>query len=92
MFGDGGLGDRLKEAGPACAGIEFRIGREERLPAGGAVIDALGMGVPVLAGESLLGAGFASDAILLGCEELFPLGFGFFFPVGCATGGVGVIG
>ena len=51
--------DRLEEARPAGAGLELRVGREQRLAAADAHVGAVVVAVPVLAGERALGAGLA---------------------------------
>ena len=55
------LGDRLPEARPAGAGIELRVGIEERGVAADAAVEAGGMVVPIRPGEGLLGALLAGD-------------------------------
>src|SRR4029079_16903269 len=55
----GGRLNRLEEARPARARIEFGLGPEQRCAAGDAAEEALGVVVPVRAGESAFGAGLA---------------------------------
>src|SRR6185437_10077684 len=71
------LGDRLIEARPACAAIEFRLRGEELLAAADAGIGAGAMLVPIFAGESALGAFLARDAELLGRKLCLPFRIGF---------------
>src|SRR3546814_823967 len=70
---DGTL-DRLVEARPAGAGIEFRLGREQRLVAAGAVERALPLFPVERAAAGALRAVVAQHVILLGREALLPLG------------------
>src|SRR5438876_4021446 len=69
--------DRLVEARPAGAGLEFGRGIEQQLPAADALVDAVVLGVPVFAGEGALGAFLTRDAELLRRELFTPLRFGF---------------
>jgi hypothetical protein len=68
------LGDRLEEAGPAGAGIELRLGREQRQIATNAVVDAGFMIVKERAAKGGLGALTARDAKLLGRQLFGPFG------------------
>src|SRR5262245_29044473 len=65
--------DRLPEAGPARAGIEFGAGIKERLAATNTLIDAGFFGIPVDAGKGLLRPLAAGNAKLFRAENLFPL-------------------
>src|SRR5471030_53616 len=56
--------DRLEVAGPAAAGIEFRIRLEQRCAAAHAVIDAALRVIPVFAGERPFGGGVARHLVL----------------------------
>src|SRR3954467_1081949 len=67
------VGDRLVERRPAAAGVELRVRLEEPGVAGLAGVDALGLGVGVLADEGTLRAGLAEHRVLLGRELLAPL-------------------
>ena len=69
---------RLKEAGPAGAGLELGVRAEKRLPAADASVDALPLVVPVLAGERALGSLLPHDVVLHLGKLLAPLLFGFF--------------
>src|SRR5947207_1319341 len=79
VSGDGDVlfGDRLPEAGPAGAGLEFRFGVEQGRGAADAPIDSIGMVVGVLSGEGAFGAFAAGYRKLLGGQLLAPFGFGF---------------
>src|SRR6185295_3325170 len=69
-------GERREEARPAGAGVELRLGREQRVAAGDAD-ERSGRGpVLVLAGERAFGPLVAGDAVLLGGEDLVPLSLG----------------
>src|SRR5690606_23628494 len=52
---------------------ELGVADEQLGTAGPAGVDALGLGVDVLAGERPLGAGLAEHVVLLGAEDLAPL-------------------
>src|SRR6516164_1365072 len=67
----GGI-DRLREARPARAGIEFRVRREEILAAADTGIDAGRLRVPIGAGEGAFRPLLARDVILLGRELRAP--------------------
>lgn len=69
--------ERLVEARPATAGVEFCIGTEQLSAAANAFVSAFVMAVVVFTCEGALGALLASNPILLGSELLFPLFFGF---------------
>src|SRR5215211_3129717 len=70
---DGIRRDRLGEARPAGARVVLRPAIKERVAAGGAVVEALFVGVHVLTGERALGRRFAQDGVLLRREPLAPL-------------------
>ena len=63
------------ETRPAAAGVEFRVGFEQRLAAAGANIGAPGFGVLVLARERPLGRLLAQHRILHRRQLLAPFGF-----------------
>src|SRR5215207_8198513 len=65
--------DRLSEARPARARVVLRAAIEERVAAGGTVVEAVFVGVHVLAGERVLGRRLAQDGVLLRREPLSPL-------------------
>src|SRR4029077_15384214 len=67
---------RLVEARPAGARLELRVGAEQRSAAPGAVVHAIFLDIPVLAGERALGALLAQHLVLLGRELVTPLGVG----------------
>lgn len=71
------LSHRLKEAGPACAGIKFRFRSKQGQAATNAIINARLMLVIKSAAESRFGALVARDAKLLGCQLLGPFRVGF---------------
>src|SRR5687767_1062861 len=66
--------NRLKEAWPAGAGIEFRLRRKQRQPAAGAAIDALFLVIEQRPAERPLGAAAAEDAELVRRQASLPLG------------------
>lgn len=70
---------------PAAAGIELGFGAEKRGAAADAAVGAVGVRVPILAGEGRLGAFLAGHAVF-GRGQLFPpFGVGFFdFRHGCS--------
>src|SRR5215217_5031767 len=70
---DGVGRDRLGEARPAGARVVLRPAIKERVAAGGAVVEALFVGVHVLTGERTLGRRLAQDGVLLRREPLAPL-------------------
>src|SRR5262245_34735362 len=71
---DHGVADLgLIEAWPAAMRLELGIRTEQLGTARPADIDAIGLGVGVLAGERRLGAGLAQDVVLLGSQPLAPL-------------------
>src|SRR5262249_42529126 len=70
------LAQRRPEARPAGAGVELGGRREQRVAAGDADVGADALEVLVLAGERALGPLLARHRVLLGGEELLPLGFG----------------
>ena len=65
--------DCLGEARPAGARVVLRAALEERIAAGDAVVEAVFVGVHVLAGERALGRRLAQDGVLLRREPLPPL-------------------
>src|SRR5690606_29966496 len=69
----GGGRDYLGETGPAAACVVLRLTVEERTAAGRAAVDALVVGVGVLAGEGPLGPRLSQHGVLLGRETLPPL-------------------
>ena len=56
--------------------LELLITPEQLRAARLAAVDALGLGVGVLAGKGTLGASFAEDLVLLRAELSAPLGLG----------------
>ena len=74
---DGIGGDGEPETGPAGAGIELLVGREQGSVAGATVVDAVVVVVDEGAGEGVFGAFLAHDVELLGGEELAPFSFSF---------------
>src|ERR687885_829001 len=70
---DGVRRDRLGEARPAGTRVVLRVAIEERVAAGGAVVEAVFVGVHVLAGERALGRRLAQYGVLLRREPLPPL-------------------
>src|SRR5471030_2850265 len=64
LFVDDFAVDRLEVAGPAAAGIEFRIRLEQRCAAAHAVIHAALRVIPVFAGERPFGGGVARHLVL----------------------------
>ena len=90
MFAHGRSLQRLPKAGPAGAGIKLCIRTEKFLAAACAAIGAGGFGVPVFAGEGLLGAGLPGDAVLIGREDGLPLVVAFALPM-CGPAGCGLI-
>src|SRR5215210_6465599 len=70
---DGIRRDRLGEARPAGARVVLSPAIKERVAAGGAVVEALFVGVHVLTGERTLGRRLAQDGVLLWREPLAPL-------------------
>lgn len=75
LRGANGLVERLEEAGPTAAALEFRVGREQRLPASGAAKRAIAMLVVERTRSWRLGTMFAEDAKLLRRERFPPLVF-----------------
>src|SRR6185369_18053000 len=73
LLGDRLLGDRLPVARPAGAGVELRLGPEQGLPAADAFVRSGIFRIPVLAGESALGAVLARHLVLLRRELRLPL-------------------
>src|ERR1700674_2609744 len=65
-----------KEARPSGSRIKFCFGAKEQCATADAVVRPVVVFVPVLAGESALGAAAAGHLILLRGELLLPLGFG----------------
>ncbi|MNE74298.1 hypothetical protein D3C80_1703690 [compost metagenome] len=81
VFGDG-AGDGLREAGPAAAGVELGVGREQLGIAANAVVAAVGPVLFVFAGVGALGGGVACDLVGAGFGAFFlqhgmPLRVGF---------------
>src|SRR3712207_5951708 len=69
-----GIGrDRFGEAWPAGARVVLRAAVEESVAAGGAVVEAVIVGIHVLTGERALGRSLAQDGVLLRREPLAPL-------------------
>src|SRR6185437_6207856 len=64
--------DRRIKAGPAGAGIEFRIAAEKELKAGGRVIGPFLIKMVIFAGEGPFRAFFAEDIVLFGSQAVFP--------------------
>src|SRR5262249_35129839 len=73
VLADGALLHRLGEARPTRARVELPSRAEQRLAAAHAAVGALGLGVPVGAGEGALGARAAGDAVLVRGQLLAPL-------------------
>src|SRR5918997_4089417 len=75
---DGVRCDRLGEARPPGARVVFRAAVEDLVAAGGAVVEAVIVGVHVLARERELGGRLAQNGVLLRREHLppFPVGAG----------------
>ena len=69
-------GDRLPEARPSGAGIEFGAGVEERIVAADAAVDAFVVEVPVLPGKGHLGVGAACDVECVFGKLFAPIVFG----------------
>ena len=61
----GAVADRRVEARPAATGIEFGRGVEQRRVAADAVVDTIGFGAVVFAGEWPFGALEAANVVLL---------------------------
>src|SRR4051812_31229168 len=70
---DGLAEHRVGEARPAGAGLELRVGAEQRVAAAGAAVDAVALLVDVLALPRALRGGVAQDVVLVGVELLAPL-------------------
>ena len=70
------LTDGRPEAGPACAGVELRLGTEEVLPAADALVRSTVLQVVVCACESSFGAFLAGYPELLRCKNLLPFCIG----------------
>src|SRR5262249_39022970 len=68
--------NRVGEARPAGAALEFRLPNEQRLVAGGASEGARPLLPQQRAAARPLGAVLAHDVILLGGQDLAPLGLG----------------
>ena len=93
IFEDFILIDYIGKGGPAAVGVEFAVGPEQDLAAGGAFIDAGLEEVIVFAGEGAFGTFLPEDEELIGGQFLLPfpvtfydsLGFGGFFrlDLGC---------
>src|SRR5436190_1019748 len=67
----------LVEAGPAAARLILRVRQEEFGAAAGTGVHAFGLRFVVFAGKWPLGAFHPANRVLLGCEFLFPIVFGF---------------
>lgn len=65
-------GDRLEEARPAGAGLEFRVGIKQLLAAADTAIHARLVVVPIRAGEGSFGPFFSSNLELLRRQPLLP--------------------
>src|SRR6266404_3725201 len=65
-----------KEARPSGSRIKFRLRAKEQCATADAVVRPVVVFVPILSGESALGAATAGHLILLRGELLLPLGFG----------------
>src|SRR5689334_17541601 len=78
--------DRRIERRPATAGVELRVGLEQRRAAAHAAVRSGGFVVPIFAAERALGALLAGHAILFGRELRFPFGVGF--AMGVAHGSI----
>src|SRR6516225_3187527 len=74
--GADGIVERLVEAGPAGAALEFGLGGKQRQVAAGAGEDALAMLLQQRAGPGTLGALVAQDFVLLRGQLRAPLGLG----------------
>src|SRR4029453_8391573 len=70
---DMGLLDRLREAGPAGAGVELVTRAEKRLPRHNVDVEPLLMVVPVLVAERQLGALVLRHLILLRAEPVLQI-------------------
>src|SRR5262249_41931520 len=64
---------RVGEARPSGAGVELRVGAEQRAAAAGAAVRAVALLVDVLPGERGLCGGVAQDLVLVGVELRAPL-------------------
>jgi hypothetical protein len=73
VFLDGVSVERLEEARPSGAGLEFGLRGKQRRTTTDAFVRAVFVAVPVLTREGALGAGLAGDLELFGCEALAPL-------------------
>ena len=69
--------ERGKVAGPAAAGVEFRVGGEQRCVTADAMVDAVLVVIPVFAGEGPFGRCVPGYLVLDGVELVAPFGFGF---------------
>ena len=74
MYSTRSCGERGEERGPAAVAVELLVAAEQLRAAGAARVDALGVVVPVLAGEGALGAGLAEHRVLLRGQPAAPLG------------------
>src|SRR5580698_5645145 len=77
MLGYAAAVDGLVKARPSRAGIELRVGIEQRSATAHAVIHPRLMIVPVRSGKGALRAGLARHMVLLGRQLLLPVGFRF---------------
>lgn len=69
--------DRSIETRPTGAGVEFRIGAEQRRSTADAPVEARRLGMPVLSGKGPLRPLLSSDLELLRRQDGLPLGFRF---------------
>lgn len=65
MFGDGLIGNRLKEARPPATGIELRVRPKQLVSAAGATVCPSGKLVPIPAGKGAFGARFSKNMKLV---------------------------
>src|SRR5690349_12919204 len=65
------------EARPSAAGVEFRVGSEQFLPAAHAAIHARSFSIDVLAAERHFRTFLTCDAVLLFCQRLSPFSIRF---------------
>ena len=70
---DRGLAGRLEETRPARAGSELGVRAEQLVPAAGAAVGAVALGVEVSPGEGLLSVAPAQHVVLLSGQFLPPL-------------------
>lgn len=79
LFDIAGLG-RIVKRGPAAAGVEFLVRGKQQGSTARAVVCAFPLVLELFVNLAIgpLGAGFTKNVILLGCQDLFPLGIGFY--------------